>query len=125
MNISVDVKNVSKCCINNKYTQPVCEYEYCNFLIIIILLHLYEIISLRNTSSNEINFVYLAKLPKWFGERPGKKAGDPETPEGEEDIKVEEDEIEEEEVMLIVSLAYFQFEKCPFLFVFDLNKLTY
>merc|ERR1719220_393651 len=24
------------------------------------------------------------KLPKWFGERPGKKAGDPETPEGEE-----------------------------------------
>merc|ERR1712173_68761 len=26
-----------------------------------------------------------AKLPKWFGERPGKKAGDPESPEGEED----------------------------------------
>merc|ERR1719436_1035687 len=26
-----------------------------------------------------------ARLPKWFGERPGKKAGDPETPEGEED----------------------------------------
>merc|ERR1712241_62544 len=26
------------------------------------------------------------RLPKWFGERPGKKAGDPETPEGEEDI---------------------------------------
>merc|ERR1712007_392413 len=25
------------------------------------------------------------RLPKWFGERPGKKAGDPETPEGEED----------------------------------------
>merc|ERR1719500_758936 len=24
------------------------------------------------------------KLPKWFGVRPGKKAGDPETPEGEE-----------------------------------------
>merc|ERR1739848_905101 len=24
------------------------------------------------------------RLPKWFGERPGKKAGDPETPEGEE-----------------------------------------
>lgn len=21
-----------------------------------------------------------AKLPKWFGERPGKKSGDPETP---------------------------------------------
>merc|ERR1719365_464967 len=26
-----------------------------------------------------------ARLPKWFGERPGKKAGDPETPEGEEE----------------------------------------
>lgn len=25
-----------------------------------------------------------ARLPKWFGERPGKKAGGPETPEGEE-----------------------------------------
>merc|ERR1712183_343088 len=25
------------------------------------------------------------KLPKWFGERPGKKAGDPQTPEGEEE----------------------------------------
>lgn len=50
-----------------------------------------------------INFalVFAAKLPKWFGERPGKKAGDPETPEGEEDAKVEEaeeEEAEEEEV---------------------------
>merc|ERR1712126_719969 len=27
------------------------------------------------------------KLPKWFGERPGKKKGDPETPEGEEDAE--------------------------------------
>lgn len=45
----------------------------------------------------------LAKLPKWFGERPGKKAGDPETPEGEEDVKVEEDEIEEEEVIFTLS----------------------
>lgn len=45
--------------------------------------------------------IFLAKLPKWFGERPGKKAGDPETPEGEEDAKVEEveeEEAEEEEV---------------------------
>merc|ERR1712154_260912 len=25
------------------------------------------------------------RLPKWFGERPGKKAGDPESPEGEEE----------------------------------------
>merc|ERR1711992_402463 len=43
------------------------------------------------------------KLPKWFGERPGKKSGDPETPEGEEDggeeaaAEEEYDEEEEEE----------------------------
>merc|ERR1712128_392981 len=41
------------------------------------------------------------KLPKWFGERPGKKAGDAETPEGEEDggeeAPAEEDYDEEEE----------------------------
>merc|ERR1711973_407833 len=45
------------------------------------------------------------KLPKWFGERPGKKKGDPETPEGEEDVEAapadeeydEEEEDEEEE----------------------------
>lgn len=45
------------------------------------------------------NLSTIAKLPKWFGERPGKKAGEPETPEGEEDAKVEEveEEVEEEE----------------------------
>merc|ERR1712020_575176 len=40
------------------------------------------------------------KLPKWFGDRPGKKAGDPETPEGEEEAEAapaEEDYDEEEE----------------------------
>merc|ERR1712218_649106 len=42
------------------------------------------------------------KLPKWFGERPGKKKGDPETPEGEEDAEAapadeEYDEEEEED----------------------------
>merc|ERR1711942_57193 len=37
-----------------------------------------------------------AKLPKWFGVRPGKKEGDPETPEGEEDAAAEED-VEEED----------------------------
>jgi len=36
------------------------------------------------------------KLPKWFGERPGKKAGDPETPEGEEEEEAEEAAAEEE-----------------------------
>ena len=55
-----------------------------------------------NNFDGYINFrlFLLAKLPKWFGERPGKRAGDPETPEGEEDAKVgaEEEELEEEEV---------------------------
>merc|ERR1712183_793664 len=42
------------------------------------------------------------KLPKWFGERPGKKSGDAPTPEGEEDgveegAAAEEEEEEEEE----------------------------
>ena len=32
-----------------------------------------------------------AKLPKWYGERPGKKGKDPETPEEEEEA-VEQDE---------------------------------
>merc|ERR1711937_29073 len=36
------------------------------------------------------------RLPKWFGERPGKKSGDPETPEGEEGGD-EEAPMEEEE----------------------------
>merc|ERR1712095_4655 len=41
-----------------------------------------------------------AKLPKWCGVRPGKKEGDPETPEGEEEeaeAEVEEEHEEEEE----------------------------
>merc|ERR1712033_4178 len=41
-----------------------------------------------------------AKLPKWCGVRPGKKEGDPETPEGEEeaaDDAAEEEYDEEEE----------------------------
>merc|ERR1719396_13517 len=37
------------------------------------------------------------RLPKWFGERPGKKAGDPETPEGEEAAEAEAEEYDEEE----------------------------
>merc|ERR1739846_271840 len=36
------------------------------------------------------------ELPKWFGIRPGKKEGDPETPEGEEDAVEEPEEAEEE-----------------------------
>lgn len=53
-----------------------------------------------------ISFNFSAKLPKWFGERPGKKAGEPETPEGEEDAKVgepDEEEVEEEEAEAPVS----------------------
>merc|ERR1711910_9098 len=41
-----------------------------------------------------------AKLPKWCGVRPGKKEGDPETPEGEDDAGEEaaaEEEYDEEE----------------------------
>merc|ERR1712095_227983 len=42
-----------------------------------------------------------ARLPKWFGVRPGKKEGDPDTPEGEEEAaeetEEEEDYDEEEE----------------------------
>merc|ERR1712045_706804 len=40
------------------------------------------------------------KLPKWFGERPGKKKGAPETPEGEEEAgaaAAEEEDYDEEE----------------------------
>merc|ERR1712223_532392 len=39
------------------------------------------------------------KLPKWFGERPGKNKGEPETPEGEEgeEAAAAEEEYEEEE----------------------------
>merc|ERR1712032_748215 len=40
------------------------------------------------------------KLPKWFGERPDKKAGAPETPEGEEEAEgaaAEEEDYDEEE----------------------------
>lgn len=40
------------------------------------------------------------RLPKWFGERPGKKPGDPETPEGEEggaEAEAEEEYDEEED----------------------------
>ena len=46
----------------------------------------------------------VAKLPKWFGERPGKKAGEPESPddddEGQGDAPpgaADEEEEEEEE----------------------------
>lgn len=41
--------------------------------------------------------LFAARLPKWFGERPGKKAGDPDTPEGEEDVKADEEAEDEDE----------------------------
>lgn len=44
----------------------------------------------KNKSKTILLFNFLARLPKWFGERPGKKAGDPDTPEGEEDVKADE-----------------------------------
>ena len=36
-------------------------------------------------------------LTRWFGERPGRKVGEPDTPDCEEVANVEEDEMEEEE----------------------------
>merc|ERR1719216_114448 len=48
-----------------------------------------------------------SKLPKWFGERPGKKPGEPESPEDDEEggeaapAEVEEEEEEEEEEELL------------------------
>ena len=38
----------------------------------------------------------MRRLPKWFGERPGKKKGDPETPEGEDDAAEEAQIVEED-----------------------------
>merc|ERR1712080_740154 len=51
----------------------------------------------------EFNHRPRAKLPKWFGERPGKKPGDPESPDDDEEgaaeapPEAEEEEEEEEE----------------------------
>ena len=63
----------------------------------------YLIRVIKNYSSEQyfILTAFLAKLPKWFGERPGKKSGDPESPEQEEAeaadaLEVAEDEPEEE-----------------------------
>ncbi|KAL9693513.1 hypothetical protein quinque_012798 [Culex quinquefasciatus] len=49
-------------------------------------------------------FEGVTKLPKWFGERPGKRAGDPETPEGEDEVKPDDEEIEEVVVEEVVSI---------------------
>ena len=41
-----------------------------------------------------------AKLPKWFGERPGKKSGEPDSPEEDEDAANEaaaEEDVPDEE----------------------------
>ena len=53
---------------------------------------------------NIVNGYFSAKLPKWFGERPGKKAGEPDSPddddEGQGDAPpgaADEEEEEEEE----------------------------
>ena len=36
-------------------------------------------------------------LTRWFGERPGRKVGEPDTPDCEEVANVEEDEMEEDD----------------------------
>ena len=58
-----------------------------------------------------IFFKFTAKLPKWFGERPGKKSGDPDSPDEDEEggaeaapvdnYAEEEEEEEEEEVNFV------------------------
>merc|ERR1711981_346930 len=74
------------------------------------------------------------KLPKWFGERPGKKAGDAPTPEGEEDggeeAAAEEEYDEEEETSLLDSPIYsnipgwqlWQVYSCPWLATVSLTS---
>lgn len=49
--------------------------------------------------ANESYPILTAKLPKWFGERPGKKKDDPESPEGEEDVKAAADDDLEEPML--------------------------
>merc|ERR1711981_282720 len=69
------------------------------------------------------------KLPKWFGERPGKKAGDAPTPEGEEDGG-EEAAAEEEYASLLESPIYsnipgwqlWQVYPCPWLATVSLTS---
>ena len=46
---------------------------------------------------NEWNKRAKIRLPRWFGERPGKKAGDAETPEGGEEEEAAAEEAYEEE----------------------------
>ena len=57
---------------------------------------------LFNDTLLQLNFI-TAKLPKWFGERPGKKSGEPDSPEEDDDAANEAaadedvpDELEEE-----------------------------
>ena len=55
---------------------------------------------IQNITKSQFSFQNKAKLPKWFGERPGKKGLDPESPDDDgegavADIGVEEDEDEE------------------------------
>ena len=38
-----------------------------------------------------------SKLPKWFGERPGKKTGEPDSPDCDDDVGEHEEEYSEEE----------------------------
>ena len=58
-------------------------------------IHFYEnVLSEKNLpliSKNQLTWLLflIAKLPKWFGERPGKKAGDPESPDEDEEAGAE------------------------------------
>ena len=61
-------------------------------------------LSCNTNLSNTEHTVIAAKLPKWFGERPGKKSGEPESPDDEDEAggdappgAADEEEEEEEE----------------------------
>merc|ERR1712032_1527657 len=47
-----------------------------------------------NDKMGDWNKAPKSKLPKWYGERPGKKGKDPETPEEEEAVEADEDILE-------------------------------
>ena len=41
---------------------------------------------------------FAAKLPKWFGVRPGKKSGEPETPEEDDEAKTDDPDEDIDEI---------------------------
>ena len=59
-------------------SQLIVSFVLISFIILFVCSHgqATKILELKNNDKNPP-----AKLPKWFGERPGKKPGDPESPD--------------------------------------------